>query len=112
MMEESHSISEELGALMGPEVYMMLWDPSEFEAEKKPLELSIRREARKILELGKQLVAVEDNRLPSSTRKVLSRMVKELTEQLQSEDGNFPTRLVLQLANRMFDTIRRDLRPW
>jgi F0F1-type ATP synthase membrane subunit b/b' len=110
LMEESHSIAAEIDMLYEPAVYALLWESED--SLTQPLEMSTRREARKIMELGKQLIEVEDNRLPTSTRKTLARLIKELETHLENKDGSTAIRLVLQLANRMFDTIRRDLRPW
>ncbi len=112
LVEESQAAAEDTALLTGPLLVSMFWDSKEAGMENKPMELSVRREARKILELGKQLADVEANRLPTSSRKTLSRLTKELDEQLQSDDGRVPIRLAFQLANRLFEIIRRDLRPW
>ncbi|TNE46729.1 MAG: hypothetical protein EP343_22705 [Deltaproteobacteria bacterium] len=112
LVEESQAAAEDAALLTGPLLFSMFWDAKEAGLENKPMELSVRREARKILELGKQLAEVEANRLPTSSRKTLSRLTNELDEQLQNDDGRIPVRLAFQLANRLFEIIRRDLRPW
>ncbi len=112
MMEESRSLVDDLESMLGPSLFALVWEQDEPGLEAKPMELSVRRETRKILGLAKQLTEVESNRLPTSSRKTLQRLSRDLEAQMQNEDGRIPVRLVLQLANRMFEMIRRDLRPW
>ncbi|MCK6512381.1 hypothetical protein L6R29_20820 [Myxococcota bacterium] len=70
-----------------------------------------RREVRKVIELAGQLCEGEQSRLPSTTRKIIVRMVEEVEAQLQ-KNSPLATPLALRLANRIFEAIRRDLRPW
>lgn len=112
LLEESRHLLGELESWIGPQMYAMLGVEEDAANDDDLLDLSVRREARKILELGKQLAEVEANRLPTSNRKALLRLTKELDAEMQQEEGRLPIRLILQLANRLFETIRRDLRPW
>lgn len=75
-------------------------------------ETMARREIRKLLELSETLGDVEANRLPSSSRKSMLRLARELQEEFEAGNAERSHHLGLQLANRMFDLIRRDLRPW
>ena len=70
-----------------------------------------RREVRKVIELAGQLCEGEQSRLPSTTRKIIVRMVEEVEAQLQ-KNSPLATPLALRLANRIFEAVRRDLRPW
>ena len=77
-----------------------------------PLQGGERREVRKIAEMGRSTAEVEENRLPGSARKTLLRITNELESHLDDEDGRKALHLAVQLANRLFEIIRRDLRPW
>jgi hypothetical protein len=70
-----------------------------------------RREVRKVIELAGQLCEGEQSRLPSTTRKIILRMVEEVESQLR-KNSPLATPLALRLANRIFEAVRRDLRPW
>lgn len=108
MIEDAGVVAGGLDALLDHHSALLY----EEEEGTAPLEASTRREARKVLDLGKRIAEVESNRLPSSTRKTLLRLTKELDKQLQESNGGQSAKIALQLANRLFETIRRDLRPW
>tara|TARA_B100000609_G_scaffold199572_1_gene204316 strand:+ start:549 stop:3611 length:3063 start_codon:yes stop_codon:yes gene_type:complete len=108
-----HEVQEMSAGLEGAaEEYELFLNLTEAEDDPKALDAGDRREARKIIDIARNLSEVDQNRLPSSSRKTLIRLINDLEKRLQSDDGRVPMRLALQLANRVFETIRRDLRPW
>ncbi len=84
----------------------------ELEKSELKLDIGIRREIRKLLDQGRQLSKVEESRLPTSTRKSISRLVNELETSIKENDAEKAIKISLQLANRLMEIIRRDLRPW
>lgn len=116
-MEQARRLAAEAREMMD-EARAMIDGLEEFEAKQEafeagePIDTGSRREARKILELARRMAEVEQNRLPSSTRKTILRTAKELDRHLQDPDGEQAAKVALQLANRLFEVIRRDLRPW
>ncbi len=113
LLDEVSAITSQVDALEDQkELLKTLQLLDEHDEDVKSLETTERREIRKILDLARKLSDVEANRLPTSTRKTLTRLAKELDSHLMDDNARLPMRLALQLANRLFDIIRRDLRSW
>jgi hypothetical protein len=112
LIAEAQELTVQLDSLEDQQTLLATLQELKTDENKKSLETSERREARKILDLARNLSEVEHNRLPSSTRKTLIRLSKDLDTHLLDSDGRLPMRLALQLANRLFEIIRRDLRSW
>ncbi|MCB9640678.1 MAG: hypothetical protein H6727_17415 [Myxococcales bacterium] len=117
-LEQAHRLAEEARALMdeAAAIALMADQVDAHQAAQRPemsgdIDAGDRREVRKVLDLAEQLCEGEQSRLPSTTRKIIVRMVEEVETQLR-KNSPLAMPLALRLANRIFEAVRRDLRPW